>query len=231
MEYRKHIKLVDNTSKQPSKFRTKSWFEVNMRRICNTNTQIKSKTTMRKSSLCDYYDAYILVNRTITITRAETDPAARNTDERNNRVTFQNCATFTESSSEINITNVDNAKNLDVVKLMRQSRAIVLQSLWQFHKDDPNGNITDRESFRFKAKIAGGSSAAGNTKDVEIAVPLKQLSNLWRKIARIQKIAIPLINCEINLLLSRSINCIITNLSDPGTFETTDTQLYQGYFL
>lgn len=106
-----------------------------------------------------------------------------------------------------------------------------MQSLWQFHKDDPNGNITDRESFRFKAKIAGGSSAAGNTKDVEIAVPLKQLSNLWRKIARIQKIAIPLINCEINLLLSRSINCIITNLSDPGTFETTDTQLYQGYFL
>ena len=50
MEYRKHIKLVDNTSNQPSKFRTKSWFEVNMRRICNTNTQIKSKTTMGKSN-------------------------------------------------------------------------------------------------------------------------------------------------------------------------------------
>ena len=59
------------------------------------------------------------MNRTITITRAEADPAARNTDERNNQVTFQNCATFTESISEINITNVDNAKNVDVVKLMR----------------------------------------------------------------------------------------------------------------
>ena len=48
------------------------------------------------------------------------------------------------------------------------------------HKDDPNDNITDSESFKFKAKITGRNFAAGNTKDIEIVVPLKYLSNFWR---------------------------------------------------
>ena len=50
-------------------------------------------------------------------------------------------------------------------------------SLWQYHRDDPNDNITQSESFKFKIKITGKTSAAGNTKDLEIAVPLKYLSN------------------------------------------------------
>ena len=59
MEYQKMINLLDSKTNQPSKFRTKNWVEVNdeSRRAYNTNSQIRLKTTMLKSSLCDYSDA------------------------------------------------------------------------------------------------------------------------------------------------------------------------------
>ena len=50
-------------------------------------------------------------------------------------------------------------------------------SLWQYYKDDPNDNITQPGSFKSKIKITGNTPAGGNTKDVEIIVPLKHLSN------------------------------------------------------
>ena len=66
--------------------------------------------------------------------------------------------------------------------------------LWQYYKDDPNDNVTQSESFKCKIKITGPSPAACNTKDVEIAVPSKYLSNFWRTLEML------LINCEINLI-------------------------------
>ena len=79
MEYRKIISLLDNTSNQPSKFRTKNWIEINhqSRGTYNTNSDIRFKTTMLKSSLCDYSDAYILVKGRITITGAGDSVANR----------------------------------------------------------------------------------------------------------------------------------------------------------
>ena len=53
-------------------------------------------------------------------------------------------------------------------------------SLWQYCKDEPNDNIADSESFRSKVKITVKTPDNGNTKDVEIIVPLKYLSNSWR---------------------------------------------------
>ena len=63
MEYQKIINFLDNTSNQLSKFRTKNWIEISdqPRRVYNTNSDIRFKTTMLKSSLYDYSDAYILV--------------------------------------------------------------------------------------------------------------------------------------------------------------------------
>ena len=63
MEYQKITNFIDDASNQPSKFRTKSWVEINdeSRGTYNVNSQIKFKTTKLKSSLCDYSDAYILV--------------------------------------------------------------------------------------------------------------------------------------------------------------------------
>ena len=66
-EYQKIIHLFDNTGKQLFKFRAKNWVEINddARGTYNTSSQIKFETTMLKSNLCDYSDAYILVKGTI----------------------------------------------------------------------------------------------------------------------------------------------------------------------
>ena len=63
MEDQKIANLIDDTSNQPSKFRTKNWVEINdeSRGTYNVNSQIKFKTTMLKSSLCDYNDATSLL--------------------------------------------------------------------------------------------------------------------------------------------------------------------------
>ena len=102
--------MLDNTSNQPSTFRTKNWVEINdeSRGTCVVS-DIKFKTTMLKSNLCDYADAYILVKGTITITGAGDDAAARRADERNKGVIFKNCAPFTKCISRINNTDIDNA--------------------------------------------------------------------------------------------------------------------------
>ena len=50
-------------------------------------------------------------------------------------------------------------------------------SSWQYYKDGPNDSLTDSESFQSKVKITGKTPNNGNTKDVEINVPLEYLSN------------------------------------------------------
>ena len=82
MEYQKIANLLDDASNQPSKFNTKNWVEINdeSRGTYNFNSQIKFKTTMLKSSLCDYSDASIFVKGKITITEVGADAAARETD-------------------------------------------------------------------------------------------------------------------------------------------------------
>ena len=72
MGYQKIIQLLHNTPNQPTKFRTKTWIEINndSRGTYNTNSQTKFKTLMLRSSLCDYSDTYILLSETRTITGA-----------------------------------------------------------------------------------------------------------------------------------------------------------------
>ena len=73
MEYEKIISLLKNTPNQPTKFRTKNWVEINddSRGTYNTNSQIRYKTSMLRSSLCDYSEAYILVSGTIKFLEQE----------------------------------------------------------------------------------------------------------------------------------------------------------------
>ena len=78
IEYQKIANLLDNAPNQPSKFRTRNWFEVNDNsRGTYTNADIKFKIIMLKSNLCHYADAYIFVKGTLTITGAGNDDAAR----------------------------------------------------------------------------------------------------------------------------------------------------------
>ena len=118
MEYQKIANLIDDTSNQPSKFRRRNWVEINdeSRGTYNVGSQIKFKTTMLKSSLCDYSDVYILVKGTISVNNtAAADANANNT---NKKVIFKNCALFTNCISEYNDTQIDNAKDIDIVMPM-----------------------------------------------------------------------------------------------------------------
>ena len=239
MEYQKIANLIDdNTLNQPSKFRTRSWIEINdeSRGTYIVKSQIKFKTTMLKSSLCDYSDAYILVKGTITVNNTAAQGAAANNT--NKKVIFKNCAQFTNCIREINNTQIDNAKDIDIVmpmyNLMEYSDnyAKTTGSLWQYCKDIPARNNNNEiivfdvnnttDSFKFKAKITGQTGNNG-TKDVEIMVPLKYLSNFWKTLE------MPLINCEVNLILTWSSNRVLiaTDVQNQNTtFEITDTKLY-----
>ena len=220
--------MLDDASNQPSKFKTKNWVEVNdeSRGTYNVNSQIKFKTTLLKSSLCDYSDAYILVKGKITITGTGDDAAARQADERDKGVAFKNCAPFTDCISEMNSTQIGNCKDIDIVmplyNLLEYSDNYAKTSggLWQYYRDEPNDNLEDSESFKSKIKITGKTPNDDNEKDVEIMVPLKYLKIFWRTLE------MPLINCEVNLILTWSSTCVITNSTDAGTFAITDTKCY-----
>ena len=66
----------------------------------------------RYNRLCDYSDTYILVSGTITVVGAGVDDAARATNRNNEQAIFKKFAPFTDSITEINNTQVDNAKNV-----------------------------------------------------------------------------------------------------------------------
>ena len=101
---------------------------------------------MLRSNLCDYADAYTLVNRRITITGAEDDGAAILADEIDKAVTFKNCVPFTKRISRINNTDINNAQDIDIVMSMynlieySDNYSKTSGSLWQYYKDEPNDN-------------------------------------------------------------------------------------------
>ena len=192
---------------------------------------------MLKSSLYDYSDAYILVKGTISVTNTAAAGAAAN--NANKKVIFKNCVPFTNCISEINNMQIDNAKDIDTVmpvhNLIEYSDNYpkTTGSLWEYCKDIPTRNNNNNnaiiifaednltDSFNFKAKITGQTGDDG-TKNVEIMVPLKYLSNFWRTLE------MPLINCDVNLILTWSSTYVLAAVGDAnqaGTFAITDTKL------
>ena len=134
--------MIDGASNETSKFRTKNWVEINdeSRGIYNLNSQIKFKSTMLRSSLRDYSDAYILVNGTIAVKTAAAGADGNNTDK---KIIFKNCASFTIFIREINNTQIDNAKDTDIVMPMynlieySDNYSETSGRLWQYCKDIP----------------------------------------------------------------------------------------------
>ena len=122
--------------------------------MCNTNSQIKFRNTMSKSSVCDCNDAYILVKGTITLVgQGATEAARRQRDRYNKQVIFKNSAPFTGCINEISNTQADNPKDFDVAmpmyKLIKYSDnySVITENLWQYHKDEPKDPITYSNSF------------------------------------------------------------------------------------
>ena len=196
MEYQKIIIMLNNTTNQTSRFRTKYWIEINddFYGTYNTNNQIRFKTSMLKSSLYDYSDAYILVKGNITVIGAGVNDT-RTTDRKNKKAIFKNCPPFTDCITEINNTQVDNVKDLDVALWMynlieySDNYSKTSKSLYQIFRHELHATTTDSELFKFKSRFLDNNYNVGII-NTEIAVPLKKISNFWRALE------MPLVNCE-----------------------------------
>ena len=156
------INLLDDTTNQPSKFRTRNWVEINDEsKRKYDNSDIKFKTSMIRSNLCDYC-AYILVKGTITVPNMTAAGEAVNNT--NNKVIFKNCVPFTDCITQINNTQVDNVQKIKTVMsmyhLIEYSDAYSTTSRisWQQYRDEPvldnNINITDFPSDNNNSTIS-----------------------------------------------------------------------------
>ena len=135
--------MLNDESNKPPKVRKRNWVEINheARVTYSHNKQIKFKTSMLGSSLCDYSDTYILVKANITVKNtAGAGAAANNT---NKRVIFKNCSPFTNCISKINNIQIDNAEYIDIVMPMynlieyNNNYSKTSVSLWQYCKEIP----------------------------------------------------------------------------------------------
>ena len=174
----------------------------------------------------------------------------------NKELTLKNNAPFISCISKINGELVENAEDLEIVMPMYNLLEYIKNyektsgSLFNYYRDEPKEhtigagnnaiNISIRNSKSFKTKITGSLDAGEDEKeDIKFAIPLKYLGNFWRSLD------IPLINCEITLILSWYETCVLVgkalrNAPDPQPnpaiaaiesprdtkFEITDCKLY-----
>ena len=172
MKYQNITNFLGKTSEKVPRFVTKKGIKVpdqsgTAENIYNSNKQIRFKTSMIRSELCDYSDAYIVVKGTITVEGAE------NIDKHNRNLLLKNNAPFISCISKINNTLIDNAEDLDFVmpiyNLFDYSKnySKTSGSLWNSYKDISTDPITNFESFKYKTSITGKTANDGNTRDVE----------------------------------------------------------------
>ena len=165
MEYENIVNLVDTSSDSVPKFINKKWIEVRDQsgESYSINKQIRFKKLMLRSDLCDYSNAYIVVKRTIDVTRPN------NTDRYDKKLAFKSNASFISCISKIINTLIDNAEDLDIVtpvyNLMEYSKNYrkTTGSLLNYDRDEPsiitegtiNYSIKKLKSFDYKTSITG----------------------------------------------------------------------------
>ena len=140
MEFQKIVNFLNTSSdKNLPRFVTKRWIEVYDQTggNYNVNNEIRIKTSMLRSNLCDYSDAYIVVKGTITVVRPDNA-------KRNKATAFKNNAPFINCISKINGVKIDNAEDLDVVMPMYNSLEYsknyrkTTGNLWNYYRDEPS---------------------------------------------------------------------------------------------
>ena len=165
MEFQKIVNFLNTTTddKDLRRFVTKKWVEVYDQSggNYNVNKEIRTKTSMQRSNLCDFNDAYIIVKGTIT----DTNP---DNAERNKPVTFKNNAPFINWISKINGVKINNAEDLDVVMPMynlleySQNYRKSTGSLWNYCRDEPSEPLSsDSDSLKYKTSITGNTYNVG----------------------------------------------------------------------
>ena len=235
MENQKIINLLDKIDTDSKHFATKKWYIINDENNTNYGVSkdtgadnpdtIKYDTRVLKPNLCDYAEAYILVDGTIRAAAADA----------NARLALKNCAPFTKCNLEINDEHVDTGENLDITMPMynlieysdnyQDSSA----TLYQYKRDEPpeayaiNDLKTDTSSsFKYKVSLLGNPVVANNIarRSVKVVVPLKYLSNFFRSLE------MPLINCKIKLNLTWKKELVLSTDDGNAVFIINDTKLY-----
>ena len=195
MEYDKINNLLGSESENLSKFVTREYVRVNsLSNTYNENKSIRFKTSMLRSDLCDYADAYILVNGTITVTAAAGANNIR--DKKNRKLILKNNAPFVSCITRINGELIEDADDLDIVmsmyNLLQYSKNYrkTIGSLYSYYRDEltndnnnnfANRNVVNSNTFKYENKIIGNTynvdaAAAGydanknGTQEVEIAI-------------------------------------------------------------
>ena len=158
MEFQKIANFLDTTpdDKDLARFVTKKWIEVydQSEKNYSANKEIRIKTSMLRSDLCDFSDVYIVVKGDITL-EGNADANKRNKNlESNNNAPFINCI------SKINGVNIDNAEDLEAVmpiyNLLEYSKNYrkTTGSLWNYYRDEPSNCLpSSSESFKYKTNI------------------------------------------------------------------------------
>ena len=165
MEFQKLVNFLETTfdDKDLPRSVTKKWIEVYDQSGGNytVNKEIRIKTSMLRSDLCDFSDAYIVVKGDITVTNP-------NNAKRNKAVAFKNNAPFINCISKINGVKIDNAEDLDVVmpmyNLLEYSKNYrkTKGSLWNYYRDQPSNPLSsDSKSFKYKTSITGNTYNIG----------------------------------------------------------------------
>ena len=164
---------------------------------------------MPRSDLCGYSDANIVVKGIIT---AEGD---NNANKRNRNLAFKNNAPFIYCISKINGVKIDNTEDLDVVmpmyNLLEYSKNCrkTTGSVWNYYRDEPSNPLSSNsESFKYKTSITGKTPENNDSlTNVKVVILLKYLSNFWKSLN------MPLINCEVALILTWSKNCVLADIT------------------
>ena len=164
---------------------------------------------MLRSDLCDFSGAQIVVKGDITLNGKAND------NKRNKSVAFKNNAPFIHCILKIDGVQISNAEDLDVVMPVFNSLEYsknykrATSSLWNYYRDEPSNPLSSNsESFKCKTSIIEKAPDNNDTlKNVKFAAPLKHLSNFWRSLD------MPLINCEIELILIWSENYVLTDMT------------------
>ena len=227
MENRKIINLLDKILHFAKHFATKKWYIINDENNTNYGVNkdtgadnpdtIKYDTRVLKPNLCDYAEAFILIDGTIRAEAERAPLAAPQADIDNSRLTLKNYAPFTKCNLEINDEHVDTAENLDIAMPMynlieysdnyQDSSATLYQYKRGEPPDDIANNLTQNNSifFDYKIKLLGNPEIANNIarRNVKIVIPLNYLSNFFRSLE------MPLINCKIKLNLTWKKECIL----------------------
>ena len=149
------------------------------------------------------------------------------------KIAFKNCTPFRKCRAEINETFIDESQHMNIAMPMynlieySDNYSDTSGSLWQFKRDEIVGNINlannNSSSCKYKSNLIGSIVADGANRKkeiVKIVVPLKYLSNFWRSLEMI------LINCKVELSLTWSENCVLSNAAGNSTFKITDAKLY-----